>query len=128
MVVDSSALVAIFLAEPERHRFLEAITHAETRYLSAVNTFETSIVLEARQGEAAGAELDAFLSLANFEIVPVEGDQLQLARQAWRRFGRGRHPAGLNFGDCFAYALAKYLSEPLLAKGPKFTLTDLQIA
>src|SRR6266478_2654966 len=117
MVVDTSALLAIFLAEPERKRFLEVITKAETRRISAANVLETGIVLEARRGEAAGREFDLFLYQAKVEIVSVDSEQVEIARLAWRKYGKGRHLAALNFGDCFAYALAKVSGEPLLAKG-----------
>jgi ribonuclease VapC len=127
MVIDTSALLAIFLAEPERQQFLQQITQAEKPFISAVNAFETGIVLEARRGEAAGREFDLFLGRANLEIVPADAEQVEIARAAWRRYGKGRHPAALNFGDCFAYALAKTLGEPLLAKGLDFARTDIDV-
>ena len=128
MVVDTSALLAIFLAEPERRQFLDAITQGEARYISAANVLETGIVLEARRGEAAGREFDLFLHHAKLEVVPVDSDQREIARVAWRKYGKGRHPAGLNFGDCFAYALAKVMDQPILAKGDDFTHTDISPA
>src|ERR1017187_5016756 len=127
MVIDTSALVAIFLAEPERQRFLDAIVAAETRLISAASVLETGIVLEARRGDAAGREFDLFVVRVNLQIVPVDAEQADLARSAWRRYGKGRHPAALNFGDCFAYALAKSSSEPLLTKGTDFALTDIAV-
>lgn len=127
MVIDTSALVAIFLAEPERNTFFRHIIQAETRLLSAANAFETGIVLEARRGEAAGREFDLFVVRANLEIVPVDNEQVEIARVAWRKYGKGRHPAALNFGDCFAYALSKTSGDPLLAKGADFSLTDLEM-
>jgi ribonuclease VapC len=126
MVIDTSALLAIFLAEPERKQFLRLITQAETRCISAVNAFETGIVLEARRGEAAGREFDLFLDRAKLDVVPVDAEQVEIARVAWRKYGKGHHPAALNFGDCFAYALAKTSREPLLAKGLDFTRTDIR--
>lgn len=126
MVIDTSALLAIFLGEPDRGRFLEAITQAETRRISAANALETGMVLEARRGEAAGREFDLFLHQAKVEVVSVDVEQVDIARLAWRKYGKGRHPAGLNFGDCFAYALAKMLGEPLLAKGSDFARTDIK--
>ena len=126
MVIDTSALLAIFLAEPEREQFLELITQAETRFISAVNAFETGIVLEARRGEAAGREFDLFVDRAKFDIVAVDADQVEVARVAWRKYAKGRHPAALNLGDCFAYALAKMLGESLLAKGADFARTDIE--
>jgi ribonuclease VapC len=127
MVIDTSALVAIFLAEPERKALLERIIEAGTRLISAANALETGIVLEARRGESAGREFDLFLVRAALQIVPVDAEQVEIARSAWRKYGKGRHPAGLNFGDCFAYALAKSSGEPLLAKGTEFGLTDVEV-
>ena len=127
MVIDTSALAAIFFAEPERQRFLNAITSAENRLLSAASVLETGIVLEGRQGEAAGREFDLFVVRANLQIVSVDAEQAELARSAWRRYGKGRHPAALNYGDCFSYALAKSSDEPLLAKGTDFALTDIAV-
>src|ERR1700747_2080145 len=111
MVIDTSALLAIFLAEPERKLFLDLIIQADTRRISAANVLETGIVLEARRGEAAGREFDFFLFHAGFEMRPADSEQIEIARVAWRRCGKGRHPAGLNFGDCFSYALAKVMDE-----------------
>ena len=125
MVIDTSALLAVFFAEPERKRFLELITQAETRLISAATGLETGIVLEARRGEAAGREFDLFLIRAQIDVVPVDLEQIEIARAAWRKYGKGRHPAALNFGDCFAYALARTSGEPLLAKGSDFVQTDL---
>jgi len=127
MVIDTSALVAVFLAEPERKRFLDLIVEAGTRLISAANALETGIVLEAKRGEAAGREFDLFLVRANLLVVPVDGEQVEIARSAWRKYGKGRHSAALNFGDCFAYALAKSSGEPLLAKGTDFALTDIEV-
>jgi ribonuclease VapC len=127
MVIDTSALAAIFFGEAERQKFLAAITAAGSRLVSAATVLETGIVLEARQGEAAGREFDLFVVRANLQIVPVDAEQADLARSAWRKYGKGRHAAGLNFGDCFSYALAKASGEPLLAKGADFARTDLAI-
>lgn len=126
MVLDSSALLAIFLAEPERDKFLELIRQDGSRLLSAPNALETAIVLEARRGVVAGREFDLFLHRLNIEIVPVDAAQVVVARAGWRKYGKGRHPANLNFGDCFAYALTKTSGEPLLAKGDDFPKTDVQ--
>jgi len=127
MVTDTSALAAIFFGEPERQKFLEAIISVTTRMISAATVLETGIVVESRLGDAAGRELDLFLIRANFQIMPVDAEQAELARSAWRRFGKGRHPAALTFGDCFAYALAKWTGEPLLAKGTDFAATDVAL-
>jgi ribonuclease VapC len=127
MVIDTSALLAVFLKEPERQQFLAAIANDGKRLLSAANLLETGIVLEARKGEVAGRELDLFLHHASFEVISVNTEQVEAARQGYRIYGKGRHPAGLNFGDCFAYALAKVSGEPLLAKGNDFSLTDAKL-
>src|SRR5437870_3113901 len=107
VVIDTSALLAILLGEPERGKFLQLLSESETRLLSAVNALETAIVVESRRGEAAGRELDLFLHRTKVEIVAVDAEQFSMARFAWRKFGKGRHAAALNFGDCFAYALTK---------------------
>ena len=96
-----------------------------SRLVSSANVLETGIVLEARRGEAAGREFDLFVVRANLEVVSVDSEQVEVARSAWRKYGKGRHPAGLNFGDCFSYALAKTTGEPLLAKGTDFASTDV---
>ena len=125
MVIDTSALVAIFLAEPERQIFRDAIMTTNMRLMSAANIFETCIVLEGRRGEVAARDL--FVLRANIKIVSVDSEQAELARSAWRRYGKGRHPAALNSGDCFAYALAKSSGEPILAKGTDFLRTDIRL-
>ncbi len=125
MILDTSALFAILADEPERRSFNEAIEAAESRRMSVATFVETSIVLEARYGAAGARELDLFLERAAIELVPVDLEQARLARRAWSRFGKGRHPAALNFGDCFAYALAAALGEPLLFKGDDFAQTDV---
>ena len=127
MVIDTSALAAIFFAEPERDSFLAAIATAGSRLVSAATVLETGIVLESRQGEAAGREFDLFVVRADLQLVAVDAEQADLARSAWRKYGKGRHPAALNFGDCFSYALAKVSGEPLLAKGTDFASTDLAV-
>jgi ribonuclease VapC len=127
MIIDTSALAAIFFAEPERQKFLSAITAAGSRLISAATVLETGMVLEARQGEAAGREFDLFAVRANLQIVSVDAEQADIARSAWRKYGKGRHPAALNFGDCFSYALAKATGEPLLAKGTDFASTDIAV-
>jgi ribonuclease VapC len=128
MVLDTSAVVAILLNEPERHRFIRLIATAPVRQLSAASRVETTLVIEGRKRDAGRADLDLFLSEAEVEIVPVTLEQVELACEAFRRYGRGRHPAGLNFGDVFAYALAKVTGEPLLFKGEDFAKTDIASA
>ncbi|MDE0172079.1 MAG: type II toxin-antitoxin system VapC family toxin [Defluviicoccus sp.] len=128
MIVDSSALLAILLHETDAKRYAAAISNAPTRRMSVANVLEASMVAESRGGEAAGHALDRQLERAEMELVPVTAEQLAAARRAWRRFGRGNHPAALNFGDCFAYALAETTGEPLLFKGEDFALTDVEAA
>jgi ribonuclease VapC len=127
VVIDTSALLAILLGESERGKFIQLLSESETRLLSAANALETAMVVESRRGEIAGRELDLFLHRTKIEIVAVDAEQFSIARFTWRKYGKGRHPAALNFGDCFAYALAKTSSEPLLAKGEDFLRTDLQV-
>ena len=126
MVLDTSALLAILCGEPERQQFIKLLTADPTRLLSAANFLETGIVLENRSGDAAGRDFDLFLYRAAITVVPVDRDQAELARRAYRRFGKGRHPAALNYGDCFAYALSKSSGEPLLFKGDDFARTDVE--
>ena len=128
MVVDTSALVAILRNEPERRSLIEALEGADVRHISAATLVETSIVIESRFGPEGLRHLDAFLARAGIEVIPVNGEQAHLAREAFSRLGKGRHPAALNYGDCFSYALARVLAEPLLCKGDDFSRTDLTIA
>jgi ribonuclease VapC len=125
MVIDTSAILAVLLNEATAARIAQLIETSSPRLLSAANLLETSIVIESRKGEPGGRELD-LLYRATIEIVAVDQDQAEIARAAWRRFGRGRHPAGLNFGDCFAYALAKTRRLPLLYQGNDFSQTDIE--
>jgi ribonuclease VapC len=127
MVIDTSAVLAIFLAEPERQRFRDSILQAGKRLISAATVLETGMVLESKRGEAAGREFDLFVVRAGLEIVSVDAEQIEIARSAWRSFGKGRHPAALNFGDCFTYALSRQSGEPVLAKGRDFALTDIEL-
>jgi ribonuclease VapC len=128
MVLDTSALLVILQDEEESAGFRDAIEADPVRLLSAASLVEAALVIEARYGEPGGRELDLLLHRAEVQIVAFDRDQAELAREAWRRFGRGRHPAGLNFGDCFSYALAKVCGEPLLYKGGDFSLTDVRSA
>jgi ribonuclease VapC len=128
MVIDTSAVVAILADEPERARFVQMIAADEVRLLSAVSRVECTCVIEGRKRAAGRAELDLFLREAAIEIAPVTADQAEIACEVFRRFGRGRHPAGLNIGDTFAYALAKATGEPLLFKGDDFARTDIASA
>jgi ribonuclease VapC len=127
VVIDSSALGAILLGESERSHFVDLIAQADVRLLSVANALETTILAESRLGPRGGPDFEALLRRAAIEIVPLDLEQLAVAQQAWRKYGKGRHPARLNFGDCFTYALAKISNEPLLAKGDDFEKTDLQL-
>lgn len=128
MVIDSSAIAAIAFDEPEAAEFERRIASDSIRLISAATVLEAAMVIETRLGEAGGRELDLWLRRAGVEIVAIDAQQIDLARRAWRRFGKGRHPAGLNFGDCFSYALAATRQEPLLFKGRDFSQTDIQAA
>ncbi len=128
MVVDASALLAILQAEPEARRFAEVIEAASRPTLSVVSFVEASMVLDSRYGPAGRDRLDRLLRESRMELAPVDIEQAQIARDAFRDFGRGRHAARLNFGDCFSYALAKQRSEALLFKGADFVHTDIRPA
>jgi ribonuclease VapC len=128
MVIDSSAFVAIVVGEPERLPFSQAIVSQPIRLTSAATLLETTMVVLGRKGEPGVRELQAFIHRTNIETAPFTAEQLELAVDAFRRFGRGRHAAGLNFGDCFSYALAKATGEPLLFKGDDFSQTDIKRA
>jgi ribonuclease VapC len=128
MVIDTSALIAILFGEPEALSFTRAIADESRKMISSFNALEAGIVVEARKGEAGGRELDLLMHRARIEIVAMNADQAELARAAWRKYGKGNHPAGLNIGDCCAYALAKYSGEPLLFKGNDFNQTDIRAA
>jgi ribonuclease VapC len=128
MVVDTSALIAILLDEPESSVMRAAIEADPVRLVSAATLLEAAMVIETRFGEAGGRELDLLLRKAGCEVVPVDAAQADIARGAFRRYGKGRHPAGLNFGDCFSYALSMASGEPLLYKGDDFGRTDLRRA
>jgi ribonuclease VapC len=125
MVVDTSALLAILQDEPQRRNCNEAIEMADSRRMSAVTFVESSMVIESRFGAEGLRDLDRLIERAEIEIVPVDVEQARTAREAFARFGKGRHAAGLNFGDCFSYALARALGEPLLFKGVDFGRTDV---
>lgn len=125
MVLDTSALLAVLLNEPGASEFRFAIEADPVRFVSATSVVEAGIVIEARVGEAGGREFDLLLHKASIQIVAVDGEQAELARHAYRTFGKGRHTAGLNYGDCFSYALARSTGEPLLFKGEDFSHTDI---
>lgn len=126
MVIDTSALVAILQNEPERATFIAAIDSVDKRNLSAVSFVETAMVIESRYGSKGVLELDMLVDKAAINIRSVDLSQAKIARNAFHNFGKGRHPASLNIGDCFTYALAKMLNEPLLFKGEDFSKTDIR--
>jgi ribonuclease VapC len=125
VVVDTSALVALLSMEPEAARLAKAIEADPVRLISAATIVETGLVIEARYGAEGARELDALISKGALAIEPFTAEQAEIARAAWRRYGRSRHPANLNLGDCFTYALARTSGEPLLFKGHDFAQTDV---
>lgn len=125
MILDTSALLAILQDEPQRPSFNAAIEAAASRSMSTATLVEASIVIAARYGGDGLRDLDLFLAKAEIALVPVDTEQAHVARDAFLRFGKGRHPAGLNYGDCFSYALAQVVGEPLLYKGDDFSQTDV---
>jgi ribonuclease VapC len=128
MVIDTSATLAILFDEPERRMFNEKIESDATRLMSAASYLEAAIIIDDRRGSEGERDLRLFIAEAEIEIIAVTVEQAEVAREAYRQFGRGNHPAGLKFGDCFAYALARVASEPLLFKGNDFSKTDLAAA
>lgn len=127
VVIDTSAILAILFDEPERRYFNELIEADGTRLISAATFLEAALVVESRRGEAAGRELDLLMYRARISVIPVDSEQVEVARAAWRKYGKGRHAAALGYGDCFSYALAQTSGEPLLAKGGDFQQTDITI-
>lgn len=125
MVVDTSAVMAILQLEPEAGLYADLIEDSAVRMISAVSVLEAGMLVEARKGEEGAREFDAFLQQADLVVVPFDAEQATIARTAFRHFGKGHHPAGLNFGDCAAYALALGSGEPLLFKGDDFAKTDV---
>ncbi|MGH3562530.1 MAG: type II toxin-antitoxin system VapC family toxin [Mycobacterium sp.] len=125
MVIDTSALVAMLSDDPEAEQFEAAVEADPIRLMSTASYLETAIVIEARFGEPGGRELDLWLHRAAVDHVAVDTDQADVTRVAYRRYGKGRHRAALNYGDCFSYALAKVSGQPLLCKGDDFTYTDI---
>ena len=127
MVLDTSAIVAIALGESERAAFLQELVEASKILISAATFVEVAIVLENRVGQTATREMEAFLRNLGTEIVSVDFVQAEQAQMAYRRYGKGRHPAALNFGDCFTYALAVVSGEVVLAKGEEFRKAGLRV-
>jgi len=128
MVIDSSAIMAILLGEPEASIFASRISAAPRCLISPINLVEAHMVCWGRKREPGVRELDAFVASAAITIAQIDSAQTTLARDAFDRFGKGRHVAGLNLGDCFAYALSKTSGEPLLFKGEDFAKTDVRAA
>jgi ribonuclease VapC len=126
MVIDTSALLAILQDEPERSSFSEALEIADVRSMSTASFVEISMIIESRYGSDGVRDLDLLIAKALIGLEAVDMEQAHLARQAFRQYGKGRHPAGLNFGDCFSYALARARAEPLLFKGKDFAQTDIE--
>jgi ribonuclease VapC len=128
MIVDTSAVIAILRDEPDASDLAAAIEAAEIRRISAATYVEAAIVTDSNRSPLLSSSLDSFLRRSLIDIEPVTLEQARIAREAYRDFGKGRHRAGLNFGDCFAYALAKEKGEPLLFKGDDFRRTDVEAA
>ena len=128
MVIDSSALLALVFQEPEAAALAHAIAADSRRLACAFSVLESGIVVEARKGDSGGRELDLLLHRIDLEAVPLTASLVEVARDAWRKFGRGRHAANLNIGDCCSYALARVSGEPLLFKGTNFAKTDVAAA
>jgi ribonuclease VapC len=128
VILDSSAIIAILRSEPEAPEFARAIISAEARRVSAVSYVEAAVVVDSGNNAVASRRFDEFFRVSRIAVEAVTPQQAEIARQAYRDFGKGRHKAGLNFGDCFAYALAKEMDEPLLFKGNDFRLTDVESA
>ena len=125
MIIDTSAILAILQDEPERERYAEIISRANKCLISSGTYLETKMILDRRFGYEGIRDFELFCSLVDLEIIAFDKDQAELATYAYKTYGKGRHKAGLNFGDCFSYALCKYLDEELLFKGEDFVFTDL---
>ena len=125
MIIDTSAVLAILFAEEDAERYASAIAEAEVRLMTAANYLEVGIVIDNQIGATAGRQFDALISRADIRVEAITREHADIARQAYLDFGKGNHPARLNFGDCFAYALSKYTGHPLLFKGDDFSKTDI---
>ena len=125
MIVDTSAVLAILFEEDDAELYARVLTQAESCRISAATFVEAAVVVDAQTKDKGSRQFDAFIRRARIAIEPVSEEQAHIARQAYADFGKGRHPAGLNFGDCFSYALAKVTGEPLLYKGKDFKKTDI---
>lgn len=125
MVIDTSALIAILQNEPESDHLLSKLKQAKALRISAATVTEAGIEMHARYGDAGEMEVDNIIHRLNIDVIPLTAEHAELARYAYRRYGKGNHKAGLNFGDCFSYALAVSLDEPLLFVGDDFSETDV---
>ena len=128
MIIDTSAVMAILQSEPEAGAFNQLLADMPSVAISAATLVELGLVSESRAGSAAAEEVEALIARADIAVIPFTAEHARIARDGWRRFGKGRHPAALNLGDCFAYALAKARNEPLLFKGDDFSKTDVKAA
>ena len=128
MILDTSAIIAVLQNEPESDGLISSMQNAEKLRISVASVVEAGIVMYARYGDAGELEIDQFIHRLNISIVPVTAEQVDLARSAYRKYGKGIHPAGLNYGDCFSYALAISLQEKLLFVGEDFSKTDVEMA
>ncbi len=128
MIVDSSAMIAILREEPEAEQFAEALKVAPVRRMSAVTYVETGVIADCNRDPVLSHRFDELVQKARIQVESITRRQAEIARQAYRDFGKGRHKAKLNLGDCFAYALAKEMDEPLLCKGNDFRHTDVEVA
>lgn len=127
MVIDTSAIVAILRNEPDAKRLEEALATDQVRLVPATCLLEARMVLVSRRGEHVLAEIDLWMNKISADVIPVDADLIDMATQAWLTFGKGRHPASLNFADCISYALAKRTEEPLLFIGNDFVQTDIEV-
>ena len=127
LVIDTSAICAILLGEPEANELMVVLAASSLRWLSAFSHLEISAVIAARKGQTGLFDFDALLQRLRIEVIPFTAEHAQLARDAYLRFGKGRHPAGLNLGDCCSYALSRYSGYPLLFKGQDFSRTDVRV-
>jgi len=125
MIIDSSAIIALLLGEVEAERIAQAMANDPRRLICAFSLLEMAIVIEAKKGDVGGRELDLLIHQIQADVIPLDEDQGNMAREAWKKYGKGRHPASLNIGDCCAYALAKVSGEPLLYVGNDFGQTDI---
>jgi ribonuclease VapC len=128
MVIDTSAIITILANEPDRDAYINAIVADSKRLVSSVSALEAALVIESRYGEKGGMELDLFLHQIGADVVSMDREQYEIARQAWRKYGKGNAPAALNMGDCCSYALSVHSGEPLLFKGRDFSRTDVRSA